>query len=189
MLSESDFLVLNAIFLKKVVAAPQIAEMTGIAVDDVERCLEAATRQGWLMEMGADGVMALEEGLAQVTGHYEAAYAELRANAALTDWYKAFESLNRRFVAAVTEWQETDSERSAQRLMQAADRLAQDIAKLIPFIPRYAAYVRRMERSMERVDAGERDYVCNPTVDSVHNVWFEFHEDILHVLGRARDTT
>ncbi len=189
MLSESDFLVLNAIFLKKVVAAPQVAEMTGIAVEDIERCLEAATRQGWLMDMGADGVMALEEGLAQVTGHYQTAYADLRSNAVLTDWYKAFESLNHRFVGAVTEWQETDSERSQQRIMQAADRLAQDIAKLIPFIPRYAAYVRRMERSMERADAGERDYVCNPTVDSVHNVWFEFHEDILHVLGRPRDTT
>jgi hypothetical protein len=133
--------------------------------------------------------MVLEEGIAQVTGYYREAYSELRSDTALTDWYKAFESLNERFVAAVTEWQETSSERSERRVMQAGDRLAKDIARLIPHVPRYDSYVRRLERSMECVDAGERDYVCNPMVDSVHSVWFEFHEDILTVLGRVRDTT
>jgi hypothetical protein len=24
-------------------------------------------------------------------------------------------------------------------------------------------------------------------VDSIHNIWFEFHEDILTLLGRPRD--
>lgn len=189
MLSESDFLILNAVYLKKVVAAPQIIEMTGVAAGDVAHCLLTATEQGWLADMGPDGVMVLEEGIAQVTGYYREAYSELRSDTALTDWYKAFESLNERFVAAVTEWQETSSERSERRVMQAGDRLAKDIARLIPHVPRYDSYVRRLERSMECVDAGERDYVCNPMVDSVHSVWFEFHEDILTVLGRVRDTT
>lgn len=190
MLTELDFLVLNAVYLKKVVAAPQIVEMTGVSVEDVTRCLGAATEQGWLMDMGPDGVMVLDDGITQVKSHYSEAYSDLRSNAALTDWYHNFESLNTRFVAAVTEWQESDgSDRGERRVMQAAERLAKDIARLVPFVPRYAAYVSRLERSMERVDAGERDYVCNPTVDSVHNVWFEFHEDILTVLARPRDTT
>jgi hypothetical protein len=38
------------------------------------------------------------------------------------------------------------------------------------------------------VDAGDASFVVTPTKDSVHNVWFEFHEDILSVLGRPRDT-
>jgi len=190
MFTELDFLVINAVYLKKVVAAPQIVEMTGVSVEDVARCLAAATEQGWLMDMGPDGVMVLEDGITQVKSHYSEAYSDLRSNAALTDWYRSFESLNTRFVAAVTEWQESDgSDRSERRVIQAAERLANDIARLVPFVPRYTGYVNRLERSMERIDAGERDYVCNPTVDSVHNVWFEFHEDILTVLARPRDTT
>jgi hypothetical protein len=42
---------------------------------------------------------------------------------------------------------------------------------------------------MDLVDQGRREFVCKPTLDSVHNIWFEFHEDILAVLGRPRDTT
>lgn len=190
MLTETDFLVLNAVYLKKVATGAQVSEMTGVASEDVAHIFAVATEQGWLMDMGSDGVMVLEEGIAQVKTHYTETYASLRSNAALTDWYRGFESLNARFVAAVTEWQESDgSDRSEQRVVQGAERLAKDILRLMPLVPRYESYVSRLERSMERVDAGERDYVCNPTVDSVHNVWFEFHEDILTVLAKPRDTT
>lgn len=190
MINELDFLVLNAIYLKQVVAAPHVAEMTGVPVEDVARCLAAAKENGWLMDMGPDGVMLVEEGIDQVKRYYSEAYSALRSTPALTDWYTSFESLNKRFVAAVTEWQESEgSDRSERRVMQAVERLAEDIARLVPLVPRYAGYVSRLERSMEHVDAGERDYICNPTVDSVHNVWFEFHEDILTVLARPRDTT
>jgi len=190
MLAESDFVVLNAVHLKKMAAVAQIAEVTELAADDVARCIATATEKGWLMDMGADGVMPLEECIAQVTNHYREAYAALRSEAALLDWYRNFESLNQRFIAAVTEWQESDGdERRERRVLQAGGRLAKDIAQLVPLIPRYATYVRRLERSMERVDAGESDFICKPTVDSVHTVWFEFHEDILAVLDRARDTT
>ena len=29
--------------------------------------------------------------------------------------------------------------------------------------------------------------MVSPSVDSVHNIWFEIHEDILTLLGRPRD--
>ncbi len=90
----------------------------------------------------------------------------------------------------MTEWQQTEGdERVERRLLQAAERLVKDIGQWVPRIPRYAAYARRFEHSMDRVDQGQRDFVCKPTIDSVHNIWFEFHEDILAVLGRPRDTT
>lgn len=190
MLTETEFLVFNAVYLKKMVAAPQIVEMTGIGADDVARCLEDATTRGWVMDMGADGVMVLDDGATEVLKHYAEAYVQQRKDPAMTAWYHGFEALNLRFIAAVTQWQESDGDSTAERrLLQAAERLAKDIALLMPAIPRYAGYVGRLESSMEKVDLGERDFVCNPTVDSVHNVWFEFHEDILTVLGRKRDTT
>jgi hypothetical protein len=71
--------------------------------------------------------------------------------------------------------------------MKTVERLMKFLEEIIPSIPRYESYVRRFANSISLVDRGDRDYVCKPTIDSVHNIWFEFHEDILSVLGRPRD--
>jgi hypothetical protein len=190
MLSEPEFVALNAIYLKKMATAQAIAEVTGLPVEDVAQCFAAAAERGWLMEMPPGGAMLLEEGIAQVLAHYREAHAQLRTDPALAQWYEGFEQLNTRFIAAVSDWQRGEGdERAQRRLLQAAERLARDIGQLVPRLPRYATYARRLERSMDKIDAGERDFVCKPTVDSVHNIWFEFHEDILAVLGRSRDNT
>lgn len=189
MLSDTDFIVLNALYLKKMATGPAVAEVTGLAPDLVGQRLSAADKQGWVMNL-PEGAMLLSEGIEQVLAYYDSTYAELREDPALTSWYEAFEVLNKRFIAAVSEWQQTEGdERVERRLLQAAERLVKDIRQLLPRIPRYEAYVRRFEQGMDRVDQGQRDFVCKPTIDSVHNIWFEFHEDILAVLGRPRDTT
>jgi hypothetical protein len=189
MLSDSTFVTLNAIYLKKMAFAQTIADVTGLPPDVVAQRLAAAIDEGWIMDLPT-GAMLLTEGTGQVLAYYREAYAAVRADAATMKWYENFEVLNRRFIGLVTEWQKTEGdERVEHRLLQAAGKLAKDIGQLVPRIARYAAYVHRFERSMDLVDQGHRDYVCKPTLDSVHNIWFEFHEDILAVLGRPRDTT
>lgn len=189
MLSDTDFTTLNAIYLKKMATEATIADVTGLPAEVVEQHLAAADDHGWIMRTPG-GVMLLTEGAAEVLAYYDAAYAAVRADPALGQWYEGFEALNTRFIGAVTEWQQTEGdERVERRLLQAAEKLARDIGQLVPRIPRYAAYVRRLEHGMDRVDQGQHEYVCKPTIDSVHNIWFEFHEDILAVLGRPRDTT
>jgi hypothetical protein len=189
MLSESDFNTLNAIYLKKMATETTIADVTGLPSDVVGQCLATADAQGWIMTL-PDGAMLLAEGTGHVLAYYREAYAAVRSDPAAAKWYENFEGLNARFIGAVTEWQKTEGdERVERRLLQAAEKLVKDIGQLVPRIPRYGSYVRRFERSMDLVDQGRRDYVCKPTIDSVHNIWFEFHEDILAVLGRPRDTT
>lgn len=189
MLTDDDFATLNSIYLKKMASAETIAEATGLASDLVSARLAQAESAGWIMQMPT-GAMLLQGGTEQVLATYNTAYAQARADPALTQWYQNFETLNTRFIALVTEWQQTEGdERVERRLLQTAQRLARDTGVLVPLIPRYAQYVRRFERSMDKVDQGQREYVCKPTVDSVHNIWFEFHEDLLAVLGRPRDTT
>ena len=83
----------------------------------------------------------------------------------------------------VSEWQATEGdERVQSRLMKTVERLMKFLEEIIPSIPRYESYVRRFANSISLVDRGDRDYVCKPTIDSIHNIWFEFHEDILSVL-------
>jgi hypothetical protein len=189
MLCESDFIALNAIYLKKMATAANIAEATALPLDSVSTSLTVAAGQGWIMDMPT-GAMLLDEGIAVVLAYYREAYASVRADPAAAKWYENFETLNTRFISAVSEWQKTEGdERAERRLLQIAQRLAKDIGQLVPQVPRYASYPRRIERGIDKIDAGQRDFVCKPTVDSVHNIWFEFHEDILAVLGRPRDTT
>ena len=189
MLADTDFVALNAIYLKKMATAALIADVTALPADTISQRLAAAADAGWIIELPT-GAMLLTEGTEQLLAYYRDTYATVRADPAVLKWYESFEALNTRFIAAVTEWQRSEGdERVERRLLQAAGKLVKDIKQLVPQIPRYSAYPRRLERSMDLVDQGQRDFVCKPTIDSVHNIWFEFHEDILAVLGRPRDTT
>lgn len=189
MLSDDDFSVLNAIYLKKMATAATISDITSLPNDGVAERLEKAAGLAQIIQL-PDGAMLLPDGTQAVLAYYAEQYAGVRAQAEVVQWYEDFETLNSRFIAAVTDWQKSDGdERVERKLLQCAQRLGKDIGHLVAKVPRYTEYVRRFERSMDLVDQGKRDYVCKPTIDSVHNIWFEFHEDILAVLGRPRDTT
>ena len=62
------------------------------------------------------------------------------------------------------------------------------LRKIESDIPRYGVYADRFATAIEKVDLGDRSFVTNPRADSIHNIWFEFHEDILAVVGRPRET-
>lgn len=189
MLSDIDFAVLNAIYLKKMAPEAVIANVIGLPCDVVGLRLAAAADEGWILNL-PDGAMLLSEGTQQVLDYYRETYAGVRSDPTALTWYEHFETLNSRFIAAVTEWQRTEGdERVERKLLQAAEKLSRDIGQLQSKVPRYSVYVRRFGQSMDLVDQGRREFVCKPTLDSVHNIWFEFHEDILAVLGRPRDTT
>jgi predicted Rossmann fold nucleotide-binding protein DprA/Smf involved in DNA uptake len=190
MLDDDDFAILNAIYLKKMATAATVAEITGLPRDRVEQRLAAAAEAGQVIDMGGSGAMLLEDGTTAVLAYYRDTYAAVRAIAEVVAWYEAFEVVNAKFIAQVTAWQHSEGdERAERKLLQTAEKLARDIRALEKHVPRYATYVKRFTDSMDRVDRGQHEFVCNPTIDSVHNIWFEFHEDILAVLGRPRDTT
>lgn len=189
MLSDDDFAILNALYLKKMATVAMLAEVTGLDADTVAGRVAEQASAGRVLEMPT-GAMLLEDGTQAVLDTYREAYAAVRGRPEVQAWYAAFETINTRFIAQVTEWQQSGGdERAERRLLQTAGRLARDLQALLPLVPRYAGVIARLERGIGRVDQGEHDYVCKPTIDSVHNVWFEFHEDILAVLGRPRDTT
>lgn len=189
MISDNEFAVLNAMYLKKMATTATIADITALPTDEVGEQLMQAVEAGKVIQL-PDGGMLLPPGTQAVLDYYHETYVDVRGDPEVVQWYEDFEDLNSRFIAAVTEWQKSEGdERAERKLLRGAERLARDIAQLEPRIPRYAEYVRRLQRSMDKVDQGERNFVCKPTMDSVHNIWFEFHEDILAVLGRPRDTT
>lgn len=188
MINESAFLVLNAIYLKKMGANEQIAAISGLPLDEVRGLTETFSVDEKLFEM-PDGVMLMPSGTDAVLEYYRETYREFRDLPEATRWYERFETVNQRFIALVSEWQQLRDEKTEDRMFQQVAKLIKQLGEIVGRIPRYGEYIRRFENSMGLVDRGDKQYVCSPSVDSVHNVWFEFHEDILAVLGRPRDTT
>jgi hypothetical protein len=188
MLDERAFLVMNAIYLKKMATVEELAGIAGLPAEEVRALAHSCVQRGLLLDMG--GPLLLQtDGTAHVLDYYRQTYAELREQEALARWYERFETVNAQFIKLVTEWQQGEGDpRVQERVVRTVERLAKSIGELAPFVPRYTGYVRRFEHSMLQVDQGQREFVCSPRVDSLHNIWFEFHEDILGVLGRPRDT-
>jgi hypothetical protein len=188
MIDDSEFVALNAVYLKKLATESQIGWISGLPPAEVRRLVEACVSEGRLIELNG-GLMLLPDGSQAVLDYYRDAYRQLRQLPATSRWYERFEPINARFIALVSEWQTSGDERTQERMFQSVERLIKLIGELIDAVPRYTHFVRRFEHSMSLVDSGDAQYVCSPTVDSIHNIWFEFHEDILAVLGRPRDTT
>jgi hypothetical protein len=187
-LDDAAFLVLNAAHLNKMAGPAAIAAATGLDAAAVQRVLDQAERDGLGQRIG-NQFLLFPDGSKAVLGHYNRAYAELRKSPGLEQWYERFETLNTLFIKHVTDWQNSGGDDDSQaKLIKCVERLMKMIDGLTPQIRRYGDYVRRFADSVAKTDQGDKDYVCSPMVDSVHNIWFEFHEDILSVLGRPRDT-
>lgn len=187
-LGDTEFLVLNAVHLNKMSKPEGVAAATGLDLDVVQRWLAAAEQAG-IGALVGDQFLLFPDGSSAVVEYYARKYGSLRDDPALISWYERFEALNSQFIKLVSDWQKMDNDPGVEaKLIKVVERLCKAIDALVPQIPRYGEYTRRFNASIGRVDQGDKDYLCNPTMDSIHNIWFEFHEDILSVLGRPRDT-
>jgi hypothetical protein len=186
MLDEHAFLALNALYLKKMASAGDLAEMSDLPADQVRAMVSGFLERGWLLDMGSE-LLIQPEGMAQVQGYYRETYSDLSQREEMLRWYARFEAINSQFIKLVTDWQQAGGDpRVEERVIATVGRLVKLIGEIAQLVPRYAGYIRRFERSVTTVDQGNPDFVCTPTVDSLHNIWFEFHEDILMILGKER---
>ena len=188
-LDAEQFALLNCIHLKRLATSEQLSVLLNIAQPKVLVALEDAEAQGLLMSTSA-GHMLLPEGTDAVQGYYRECYGSLRTDAVLSQWYTRFEVLNTRFIALLTAWQrDTSDEQALDKALAVVEQLSDALTSVTTLIPRYADYQRRFLAAVDGIEGGDQDLLCNPRRDSAHNIWFEFHEDILSVLGRPRETT
>jgi len=187
-MDDVTFLVLNAAHLNKMAGPDAIVAATRLDAGTVGRILDQAESDGLGQRVAAQFLL-FPDGSKAVLDHYSATYGALRQSPELQEWYQRFEKLNTQFIKHVTDWQTGGGDEGAQgQLIKSAERLMKMIDSLTGDVPRYEEYFRRLGDSIARTDRGEKDFVCSPMVDSIHNIWFEFHEDILSVLGRPRET-
>jgi pyruvate,orthophosphate dikinase len=173
-------------------------------------CLFAATEQAasLLDRLAADGLVELAAGSFRLSADGKAAATELlgadreawgmdQAVAALD----RFLELDGRMKRTVTDWQmrdvdgeqqfndHSDPEYDREVLDRLAALHADALAWLRPLearLARLGRYEARLERAAGLALNGDQSYVASPRVDSYHTVWFELHEELIHLAGRTR---
>ena len=199
-LDNTDYDVLNVVALKRMATADVVAAASGAAPDVVDATLGRLADRGLLVVAGGaalptDGAEpALKAAAAQ-------RYASVRGDEDVIALVARFEHINAQFLTTMSAWQQVDvggrkvandhsdsayDDKVIGRLEKLAARLEPLLEALAAHDPRFAVYPRRFTTALAGIDDGRHELVSSPTVDSVHNIWFEFHEDLLRTLGRDR---
>jgi hypothetical protein len=197
---ETRYAVLGTIVFKKMATVGAVASATGVDFDSVRAALEELEASGAVFR-AEDHAFPTEVAEKQVREYADHRYGAVRSDPAVERWMARFETQNRHFLETVSAWQQidvdgrkvandhSDPEYDAQvlaRIDATLARMAKLIGELSTKVPRVARYGERLQEAFDKVDAGDLRYLSDPMVDSVHNIWFELHKDILTILGKAR---
>jgi hypothetical protein len=196
----TDYDVLNVVVLKKMANAEAVSAASGVDRARVAEVFAALADQGLLVVAGG-AALPTDEAEPALKAAAAERYAALREDDAVLALVDRFETVNAQFLTTMSAWQQLDvgGRKVANDHTDPAydakiiDRLDKLASRLNPLFAAFAGHDVRFDRYPERftaafaaVDAGDHDLVSSPTRDSVHNVWFEFHEDLLRTLGRER---
>lgn len=199
-LAKPDYDVLNVLALKKMADATAIAAVTAMPAGDVEGRLQSLAHQGLAVVAGG-AALPTDEAEPALAATAAEVYGPVRDDADVLAQVERFETTNAQFLAAMSSWQQVEvggrkvtndhtdaayDEKVITRIERLVMRLEPLVHALAAHDARFATYSTRFTAALEAVDTGDHDLVSSPTRDSVHNIWFEFHEDLLRTLGRER---
>jgi hypothetical protein len=202
----SALLALHAVRLKGMADTAAVAKRFALDDDTAAEDLLDAQAFGWvawaefagmggwsLTKAGRDeNERQLAAELEQVDGGAEVFRVE----------YEHFLPLNARLLQACTDWQirptstdalaandhrdEAWNGRVVEELTALGDSLRPLSGRLMSVLSRFGGYDARFAGALERVVAGDQEWVNGTGQDSCHTVWFELHEDLLATLGLER---
>ena len=194
-------LTVHTLTLRQLGSAEQLAEINALPIADVEAALEKAVADGAVMAARGN-YMITPAGREFLDEVYLRAFADLRADPAVTDAMDSFETgVNKQVLSLTTDWQtiEVDGARVSNdhadadydakiveklgRVHEKTQKVLQPLAQQDPLVDRF---LDRIGAALSRAEGGETDYVSGVRVDSVHTVWFQMHEHILRLTGRER---
>ena len=198
-LDDDWFIVLNTIVLKKSSTVEALAAPTGLAPDAVSRIVGYLTEEGHVLEF--DGLVMPDDSATEAVKKYnEERYGDIRGQSDVAYCHQRFEELNELMLKAIDAWQQvklggskipndhldvTYDDKVISRIDGIISKLDDVLGKFGQRAVRFHRYPPRFEAAMNKVEA-DRRFISDPRVESVHNIWFELHEDILFLLGKER---
>ena len=199
-MTRTEFEVLNVIVLKGMCRAGMVADVLGIPEAAVDETV-AALERGDLIGRADDLLLPTDAAEPALVAFAADAYRDLRSGPESDGLYERFERINAQLLQTMAAWQQIDvgghtvandhsdrdyDEKIITRAAKLVERLKRIAGALGDDDPRFLRYGERFDAALDRVDRGQREYLSSPRVESVHNIWFEFHEDLLRSLGKAR---
>ena len=199
-MTRTEFEVLNVTVLKGMCRTGTAADVLGIPEAAVEETV-AALERGDLIGRADDLLLPTDAAEPALVAFAADAYRDLRADPESDGLHERFERINAQLLQTMAAWQQIDvgphsvandhsdrdyDEKVITRAAKLVERLKRIAGALGEHDPRFLRYGERFDAALDRVDRGERDYLSSPVLESVHNIWFEFHEDLLRSLGKAR---
>jgi len=201
--SDARLLVLHGLRLKGVAEAPVVAQAVGLFPVVVDHELKVLSERDQVRHR--DGALTgwqltplgRKEHERMVSAELDASGARWNVEAC----YQRFLTLNPGVLDACSRWQvrevkgrmvrndHTDpayDEKVVGDLTLALDEARPLCDRLAEALDRYRYYGPRLEAALDRVLAGDGDYVTKPVIPSFHTLWFELHEDLLITLGLDR---
>ncbi|HEY4411251.1 MAG TPA: hypothetical protein VGO87_15360 [Acidimicrobiia bacterium] len=198
---DTDFLTLHCLTLAQMATPEKIRTIVGVAEADAEAALARLVETGDVKAAKGRYVI-MPAGRQRLDAIYPELFGSVRSTDKFTGAYERFEKINQDLKALITQWQtmtvegksvpndHSDADYDAKiidrlaDLHERAEPILDDFAAVIARLGRYKA---RLTEALDKVDAGETDYVSSVRLDSYHTVWFELHEDLLRILGTTRD--
>ena len=171
-----------------------VAAATGLDAAAVAAHLDAALGRGaaTLVEAApADGPIAYRLTAAGFEELAASLAVEPIDRGALASAYDDFAAADAELKRAITHWQllpAAQRERALAPLAVTAARAERVATSVAVVAPRLAPYALRLATARRAIAVGDARFVAGTTVESLHRVWFELHEDLLATLGRARAT-
>jgi hypothetical protein len=198
--TRAEFEVLNVIVLKGMCRTGAVADVLVTSEAAVEESV-AALEQGDLVGRAGELLVPTDASEPAVVAFAADAYKDLRSGPESDGLHERFERINGQLLQTMAAWQQIDvgghsvandhsdrdyDEKVITRAAKLVERVKRIAGALGEHDPRFLRYGERFDAALDRVDRGDRDYLSSPMLESVHNIWFEFHEDLLRSLGKAR---
>ena len=199
-MTRTEFEVLNLIVLKGMCRTGAVADLLALPESAIEEAV-AALERGDLIGRAGELLLPSDAAEPALVTFAATAYGDLRSDADSDGLHERFERINAQLLQTMAAWQQIDvgghkvandhsdrdyDEKVITRAAKLVDRLKRIAGALAEHDPRFLRYGERFDAALDRVERGERDYISSPVLESVHNIWFEFHEDLLRSLGKAR---
>jgi DNA-binding MarR family transcriptional regulator len=190
-----EFVILQAARMKGRLSAEAAAASAGIETADATAELDRLRDAG--LVKGEGSVRLTPEGRERLANLVSEERAGVDA-AALTSLYEEFDSHNTGLKEIVSSWQmrgggpndhsDQDYDQSVlDRLVRLDQEFQPLVARIGEVAPRLQQYAVRFTHAIDQVRGGDTTFVARPITDSYHTVWFEFHEELIGLLGLSRE--
>ena len=194
-------LIYHGLAIKRHAPASVVADFLALPSSLVVSILDEAVTTGRAVKTGeAYALTALAR--VALEGRYSLHFSMFRHDPAFVANYEEFERVNKRLKEVITSWQTIEvggaviandhrdkdhDDRIINRLGAVHEEIDPVISALAIQFPRLRIYASRLLHALEAAEDGDTEWVSGMQCESYHTVWFELHEDLLRIMGRARE--